>query len=158
MTAAIKSPDVPLPAGAVKVFEWEHPDITGLPQPVRYFDGTLRVVTIEQPTTQDVEVQVQGTQWADGAVEREIVVHQMHRDGAITIAQACHLAFACTHSLLVCAGWVIGWISATIARSVYPRPSLDNRRTTANHSRRPGSLPMVHIIFISTATLVPTAA
>jgi hypothetical protein len=24
--------------------------------------------------------------------------------------------------LLVCAGWVIGWISATIARSVYPPP------------------------------------
>jgi len=24
--------------------------------------------------------------------------------------------------LLVCAGWVIGWISATIARRVYPPP------------------------------------
>jgi pimeloyl-ACP methyl ester carboxylesterase len=25
--------------------------------------------------------------------------------------------------VLVCAGWVIGWISATIARSVYPPPT-----------------------------------
>lgn len=24
--------------------------------------------------------------------------------------------------VLVCAGWLIGWISATIARSVYPPP------------------------------------
>jgi hypothetical protein len=33
---------VPLPAGAVKVFDWEHPDVTGLPETMRYFDGTLR--------------------------------------------------------------------------------------------------------------------
>lgn len=88
-------PDVQMPCGAIKVHPWEGPDITGLPPPVRYFDGTLRVVAIEQLTTQDVEVEMIGQQWA-GVVEREIVVHQMHRDGPITIAQARHLAAALT--------------------------------------------------------------
>ena len=31
--------------------------------------------------------------------------------------------------LLVCAGWVIGWISATIARSVYPPPKRSSQAT-----------------------------
>jgi pimeloyl-ACP methyl ester carboxylesterase len=31
--------------------------------------------------------------------------------------------------VLVCAGWVIGWISATIARSVYPPPRRNSRAT-----------------------------
>ena len=31
--------------------------------------------------------------------------------------------------LLVCAGWVIGWTSATIARWVYPPPKLKRQAT-----------------------------
>lgn len=31
--------------------------------------------------------------------------------------------------LVLCAGWVIGWLSATIARSVYPPPKAKQSHT-----------------------------
>ncbi len=53
-----------MPCGAIKVFERKAPDVTGLDPPVRYFDGTLRVIGIEQSTTKDIEVEICGQQWA----------------------------------------------------------------------------------------------
>jgi hypothetical protein len=87
-------PNLSLPCGAIKVFDWESPDFIGLDQPVRYFDGTRRVIEIEQPTTRDIEVEIQGQQWGDGVIEREIIVHPMHRDGPISIDQARQLSAA----------------------------------------------------------------
>ncbi len=43
---------------------------------------------------------------------------------AIMIAVAIFKDAATLHTLsLVCGGWWIGWLSATIARSVYPPPN-----------------------------------
>jgi hypothetical protein len=43
MTTTITSAEaVPLPAGAVRVYEWEPPEVSGYEQPSRFFVGTDR--------------------------------------------------------------------------------------------------------------------
>jgi hypothetical protein len=81
----------PLPAGAVKVFDWEHPNFTGLPEPVRYFDGTRRVVE-RGGRRNDIEIVVEGTQYWDGRVERAIRVRDVHGDHELTIERARELS------------------------------------------------------------------
>jgi hypothetical protein len=65
-------PDVALPAGAVRVREWEWPNRTGHEKPLRYFDGTMR--TVERLCGSDIEVQIEGTQFSDGNIERLVRV------------------------------------------------------------------------------------
>jgi hypothetical protein len=90
--------NVPLPAGAVRVGGWEHPNSTGLPQSVRYFDGTARDVTGDQRLplgdgrTKTVTVRIKGCQWGDGTVERDITVHELHWEDGMSIAVAAELA------------------------------------------------------------------
>jgi len=66
MSTTTTAPDVPLPGGAVRVHEWERPEVTGYEQPSRFFVGASRTVDIEQG--ENMEVTVDGTQWADGRV------------------------------------------------------------------------------------------
>jgi hypothetical protein len=62
-------PNVPFPAGAVEVYDWDEYDIdhTG-----RYFRGFTRVV--ERDTDNDISVLVDGTQRTDGRSVRVITV------------------------------------------------------------------------------------
>lgn len=85
-------PDVPLPAGAVRVCEWEHPDLTGYTKPSRYFDGMVRQA--ERLCGSDIEVQIEGTQFADGSVERLVRVVKVGGDDALTADQARNLSTA----------------------------------------------------------------
>jgi hypothetical protein len=81
--------NVPHPAGAVRVYEWENPD-----QPIgaavnrihdqtsRYFVSATQVVG--RSDADDITVEIDGTQYADGRVERHIVVSQLHADWPLT--------------------------------------------------------------------------
>jgi hypothetical protein len=85
--------NIPHPAGAVRVYEWYNND-----QPVgavvnhvnaetaRYFVGTARL--IGRPDTDDIRVAIDGTQYADGQVERNILVGELHPDWPLTPALA----------------------------------------------------------------------
>ncbi len=89
-------PDVPLPAGAEKVYDWENP---GTPGAYRYFRGRVRTIpaedTTNRPWSEDITVHVQGTQRPDGTIdEHDINVHQLHSDNPITAKQARQLAAA----------------------------------------------------------------
>jgi len=44
MTTTTTAPDVPMPGGAVRVYEWEGSEVTDCPEPSRYFVGDSRVV------------------------------------------------------------------------------------------------------------------
>lgn len=93
MTAIIPTPtvrEVPLPAGAVHVYSWELPEDSGLPVPLRGFDGTTRTVELAN-RDHDVEVRVEGTQWADGRVQREIRVSGIDPDEPLSLEQIRHL-------------------------------------------------------------------
>jgi hypothetical protein len=84
--------ELPLPAGAVEVYDW---DDFQTPTPFRYFVGSSRVV--DRPGHgEDIEIRIDGTQHHDGSVTRDIVVHQLHADEPITIKQARRLAAALT--------------------------------------------------------------
>jgi hypothetical protein len=61
--------NVPLPAGAVKVYDWDDIEFN---DPHRYFTGTRRVV--ERDTDEDISVLVDGTQRPDGRIVRVITV------------------------------------------------------------------------------------
>lgn len=94
MTTTQNATKVPLPAGAVSVEPWYHPDkpidappSNGEPGSVRYFTGSEWTVERDDPQTA-LQVQLDGNQYADGRVERFIVL-----DGdPLTPAQARHLA------------------------------------------------------------------
>ena len=85
--------NVPLPAGCVRVYDWDPPEVTGYPTASRYFVGTSRVVEVEQHE-EDITVTVDGMQWSDGRVERSILVDQTHPDDPLTPQQARELAAA----------------------------------------------------------------
>jgi hypothetical protein len=79
---------IPFPAGAVCVDEWDDLDTD---TPSRYFRGQQRI--IERPDRdEDIEVRIDGIQHIDGSVQREIVVHELHHNEPITVEQARHLA------------------------------------------------------------------
>jgi hypothetical protein len=82
-TSADPFANVPYPAGAVRAYDWIDIDT---PNPSRYWAGTsLRVG--------DAEIAIDGTQWADGRVERRLTMHAdtdlgMPTDAARNIAAA----------------------------------------------------------------------
>ncbi|GBE65863.1 hypothetical protein MFM001_23250 [Mycobacterium sp. MFM001] len=83
--------DVPLPAGAVKVWDWELPHRTGWAEPSRGFSGSCRVIEGERDT---IQINVDGIQWSSGQCEREIRVY-IHTDAEpLTPARARQLARA----------------------------------------------------------------
>lgn len=93
MTAIIPTPtvrEVHLPAGAVRVLDWEPPEVSGFPVPLRYFDGSTRTVELAN-RDHDVEVTIEGTQWVDGRVEREIRVRGVDPDEPLSVEQIRHL-------------------------------------------------------------------
>jgi hypothetical protein len=84
--------DVAPPPDAVRVYEWADADT---PDPFRLFEASRRVVVVGTLRyDSEVEVATEGTQHADGAVEREIKVHQLHGDDVLTAQQARELAVA----------------------------------------------------------------
>lgn len=85
-------PHLPVPAGA-ETWEWED---AGTPLARRAFLGTRRLIDrLDDPyDAPDVQVYVRGGQHLDGAVEREIVVHELHADNALTVKHARLLARA----------------------------------------------------------------
>ena len=73
---------VALPAGAVYVDDWYHPDqlvgdppSNGEPGSLRYFTGSEWTVERPEPYNADISVQLDGNQYADGPIERFIVLH-----------------------------------------------------------------------------------
>lgn len=85
-------PEVSFPAGAVLVDGWNDLDTAA---PFRYFEGSRWVVDRRHHDT-DVEVWISGTQHHDGSVSREIVVHELHADYALTVKEVRQLAAALT--------------------------------------------------------------
>jgi hypothetical protein len=65
--------DVALPAGVEELFEW-HEARFGVENACRYFLGSKRVVEREGPYDEDIRVQIDGFQGADGDVNRHIMV------------------------------------------------------------------------------------
>jgi hypothetical protein len=85
--------DLPNPAGATKVYDWEPPEVTGDENgDRRYFNGSSWA--IERPDDgstgsygPDVTVEIVGSQWASGQVERCLRV-ALHPDYPLNIEQA----------------------------------------------------------------------
>ena len=88
-------PDVPAPAGAVRLLPWESPAVSGHPGWVRYFDGTARTVALDN---RDAEVTIEGTQWADDgrAGGWAVRVRGIDPDNPLTVEQARALGAALT--------------------------------------------------------------
>jgi hypothetical protein len=84
--------DLPNPAGATKVYDWEPPEVTGDENGYRrYFNGSRWA--IERPDDgstgsygPDVTVEIVGSQWASGQVERCLRL-DLHRDYPLNIEQ-----------------------------------------------------------------------
>lgn len=78
-------PDVPIAAGADEVWEWAE---AGTPTAFRQFTACRRVIDFDlgenfsRPWTADIEVRVEGIQYADGRIRREIIVDDLHPDRA----------------------------------------------------------------------------
>jgi hypothetical protein len=68
--ATTTNADVPVPAGAVTTYEW---DDTHTPTPSRYWSGTRRRVG-------RAEILLDGTQWADGRIDRCLTVYGVNTD------------------------------------------------------------------------------
>jgi hypothetical protein len=84
--------DVPLPAGATQVYDW---DDTSTDTPSRYWRGSSWLIDANDLRgAEDIEVFIDGVQHADGRVERFVHVHQTHSDDIITIEQVRQLAQA----------------------------------------------------------------
>jgi hypothetical protein len=66
--------DVPMPAGAIKVYEW---DDTDTPTLSRYWMGTRRRVG-------DAEILLAGTQYSDDRVERCLTVYDVDTERGMT--------------------------------------------------------------------------
>jgi hypothetical protein len=94
--------DLPAPAGATRVGDWEPAQRTGYPGPIRYFHGTRR--TVEGGYREDIEIQIEGIQHSDGRAGRAIRVSGV-RD-VLSIADARQLARA----LMAAADEVDGWV------------------------------------------------
>lgn len=87
---------VPAPPGAVHLLPWEAPTTTGLAEWVRYFDGTTRVVHLDN-RDRDIEVTIEGTQWEDGRVgSPRVRVRDIDPDNPLTVEQARALGAALT--------------------------------------------------------------
>lgn len=85
--------DPPIPAAAIKAWDWEPPQRTGMPDATRYFIGTARSVESgERGHRDNAEVQIEGVQHSDGRVERAIRVSRVGDE--LTITQARQLAAA----------------------------------------------------------------
>lgn len=77
-------PSTPLPAGAIEANDWEPPARTGHDQLSRYFTGTTRTVAARL----GLDVAIAGTQYEDGTVHRELLIHRTHADHPLTLEQA----------------------------------------------------------------------
>jgi hypothetical protein len=85
--------NVPLPAGSVRVYEWDDVD-TGAPS--RYFVGDQWVVERDE-SDRDITIRVDGTQRSDGRASRQILVLDGNTEALIdplTRTQARELARA----------------------------------------------------------------
>jgi hypothetical protein len=78
--------DLPLPAGARTVHDWEPEGGTWS----RYFTGDTR--KIERAGSEPARIYVGGSQYLDGCVERSIVVAGLDKDIGFTVGQARRVA------------------------------------------------------------------
>jgi len=88
--AAALYADVPKPAGALKVHRWCGDDRGES----RGFSGSTRVVETPQHDGDRIEVNVDGVQYPDGSVKRDIFIDRTHSDNPLTTEQALKLAAA----------------------------------------------------------------
>jgi hypothetical protein len=91
-------PHVPVPAGADDVWDWNDPGTTGA---FRQFTAARRIIDFDlgenfsRPWTTDFEVRVEGIQYPDGRIRREILAAQAgYADNSMTINQAEQFALA----------------------------------------------------------------
>jgi hypothetical protein len=95
MTTTNPYPHLPVPAGADEVSEWAD---AGRPDASRQFIASRRVIDFDlgenfsRPWTADIEVRVEGIQYVDGRIRREIVIDTS--DGPITLEHSEQLAAA----------------------------------------------------------------
>jgi hypothetical protein len=86
------TPNVPLPAGAIRVGDWHD---VGTDHEGRDFDGRSWVIEgAGRFRPRDIDVCIQGTQYATGEVDRVIAAGELHPDYVITSAQARRLGHA----------------------------------------------------------------
>jgi hypothetical protein len=77
--------------------DWAEP---GTQRAYRQFTASRHVIDFDlgenfwRPWTADIEVRVEGIQYGDGRVRREVVVDQLHPDNPITLEQAEQLTSA----------------------------------------------------------------
>jgi hypothetical protein len=77
MTTTTDLADVPHPAGAVHVAEWDGLEFDA---PRRYFRGSSRVVERDGDIDEDITVEMYGSQGTDGDVTRHIMVCEGNRE------------------------------------------------------------------------------
>ncbi|MDT5066734.1 MAG: hypothetical protein QOK02_2889 [Mycobacterium sp.] len=70
--------NVPHPAGATRVYEWEAPQATGYPQASRYFVGSTSAIEVGDAHHKFIGVRIDGTQYADGRIERVISIDDVN--------------------------------------------------------------------------------
>jgi hypothetical protein len=92
-TTATDLPNVPHPAGASKVHDWDQIRVGG---PTGYWRGSpWRIDRYDvQSGAKDVEVFIDGIQHHDGRVERYVHVYEMHPDLLVTNDQVRQVAAA----------------------------------------------------------------
>jgi hypothetical protein len=81
-----------IPPGAVDFDEWEDDDGT----PYCFFSGAISTVEIPERTVRghlfttavEAHVWVQGNEWADGHIERQVCIAGLHQDEPLTVADA----------------------------------------------------------------------
>jgi hypothetical protein len=73
--------EIALPAGAVSALPW---DSDGW----RCFDGSSWCIERTTRGAADIQVTIVGVQYADGRIERQIEVHELHHDEPITPLEA----------------------------------------------------------------------
>jgi len=99
MTNTPTIPNIPLPDGAVRAFEWESPEHTGCPDWLRNFDGTTRMA-------EGIEVTAEGVQYGDGRVDYPMIrVRDVDPDTPLTIHEARELAAALVAAAYEAGGW-----------------------------------------------------
>ncbi|MBV9512705.1 MAG: hypothetical protein JO280_01485 [Mycobacteriaceae bacterium] len=98
-------PQIPVPAGAVRVYDWDTPEVTGHGWS-RYF------VCASRPADENIEIYVDGTQYADGRTSYCITLTDAEKGTEIFDVSHTSQARALAAALVAVADDVEGWTHA----------------------------------------------